>query len=211
MVTPLNKNKKVRFAELATSSSNTHKQVDSHKTQDSNKPVLPSTGMKSSTSASRSQPSGNTKNNKILQTTSRNPKNKVEDHPRSVKSNSNKKNRVIEPTYNANVKHTTLNANSELICVKCNQCMFDENHDVCFLEFVNDVNVRSKSKYAKRSKNKKTWKPTGEVFTDMGYKWKPVGWTFTIDGNTCPLSRIASTKVEPLKKTTSKSVSQTKD
>ncbi|GKC76446.1 retrovirus-related pol polyprotein from transposon TNT 1-94 [Tanacetum coccineum] len=52
-VTPLNKTKKVRFAEPATSSSNTKKQVDSHKTQDSNKHVLPSTGMKSSTSASR--------------------------------------------------------------------------------------------------------------------------------------------------------------
>ncbi|GKB02873.1 hypothetical protein Tco_0830962 [Tanacetum coccineum] len=42
-VTPLNKNKKVRLAEPATSSSKTQKQVDSHKTQDSNKPVLPST------------------------------------------------------------------------------------------------------------------------------------------------------------------------
>ncbi|GJS92671.1 hypothetical protein Tco_0799639 [Tanacetum coccineum] len=161
-VTPLSKNKKVRFAEPATSLSNTYKHVDSHKTQDSNKPMLPSTRMKSSTSTSRSQPSGNTKNNRISQTTSSNPKNKVEDLPRSVKSNSNKKNRVIEPICNANVKHTTLNANSELICVKCNQCMFDANHDVCFLELVNDVNVRSKSKYATRSKNKKTWKFTSK-------------------------------------------------
>ncbi|GJV04411.1 integrase, catalytic region, zinc finger, CCHC-type containing protein [Tanacetum coccineum] len=64
-VTPLNKNKKVRFTEPATSSSSTQKQVDSHKIQDSNKLVLPSTGMKSSTSDSRSQPSGNTKNNRI--------------------------------------------------------------------------------------------------------------------------------------------------
>ncbi|GJW05203.1 hypothetical protein Tco_1564059 [Tanacetum coccineum] len=66
VVTPLNKNKKVRFAEAATSSSNTKKQADSYNTQDSNKPMLPSIGMKSSTSASRSQPSGNTKNNMIL-------------------------------------------------------------------------------------------------------------------------------------------------
>ncbi|GJX25416.1 hypothetical protein Tco_0231712 [Tanacetum coccineum] len=59
VVTPLNKNKKVRFAVTATSSSNTKKHADSHKTHDSNKPVLPSTRMKSSTSASRSQSSGN--------------------------------------------------------------------------------------------------------------------------------------------------------
>ncbi|GJV44169.1 retrovirus-related pol polyprotein from transposon TNT 1-94, partial [Tanacetum coccineum] len=112
-ITSLNKNKKVRFAEPTTSSSNTQKQVDSHKTQDSNKPMLPSTGMKSSTSTSRSQPLGNTKNNRIKRTTSSNQKNKVEDHSRS---------------------------------------------------------------------------------------------TFTIARNTCPLTRITSTKVEPLKETTSKSV-----
>ncbi|GJW65709.1 retrovirus-related pol polyprotein from transposon TNT 1-94 [Tanacetum coccineum] len=61
IVTPLNKNKKVRSAEATTSSR-----------------------MKSSTIASKSQPSGNTKHNRILQTTSSNMKNKVEDHPRSV-------------------------------------------------------------------------------------------------------------------------------
>nr|GEV88947.1 integrase, catalytic region, zinc finger, CCHC-type, peptidase aspartic, catalytic [Tanacetum cinerariifolium] len=42
------------------------------------------------------------------------------------------------------------------------------------------------------------------MFTDIGYRWKPTGQTFTIDGNTCPLTRITSTKVVPLKETTSK-------
>ncbi|GJS89217.1 retrovirus-related pol polyprotein from transposon TNT 1-94 [Tanacetum coccineum] len=162
--------------------------------------------IKSSTSASRSQPSGDTKNNRISQTTSSNMKNKVEDNSRSIKSNSNKTNRVSEPDCNnENVKHTMLNANSKLICVKCNQCMFDANHDLCFLKFVNDVNVRSKSKSTKSSKRKNTWKPTGKVFTDIDYRWKPTGRTFTIVGNTCPLTRITSNKVEPLKETTSKS------
>ncbi|GJW93465.1 retrovirus-related pol polyprotein from transposon TNT 1-94 [Tanacetum coccineum] len=202
----MNKNKKVRFAKAATSSSNTPNQVDSHKIQDSNKPVLPSTGMKSSTSASRSQRLGNTKKNRFSRTTSSYQKNKVEDQPRSVKSNSNKKNLVIEPVCNANVKHIKLNVYSELIYVKCNQCMFDSNHDVCFLEFVNDVNVRSKSKSAKRSKKKNFWKPTRKVFTDIRYRWKPTGWTFTIVRNMWPLTRITSTKVVPLKETTSKLV-----
>ncbi|GJW56353.1 retrovirus-related pol polyprotein from transposon TNT 1-94 [Tanacetum coccineum] len=83
--------------------------------------------------------------------------------------------------------------------------MFDANHDLCVLEFVNDVNVRSKSKSSKRSKTKTTYKPTGKVFTDIGYRWKPTRQTFTIDGNTCPLTRITSTKVVPLKETTTKS------
>ncbi|GJV09122.1 hypothetical protein Tco_1346778 [Tanacetum coccineum] len=143
-VKPMNKVKKVRFSEPFTSSSNIHKQVESSKTPDSNTHVLHSTGLKSYTIASRSQPAGNKKNDRISQTPSSNMKNKVEDHPKSVKSKSNKKNHVKDPICVANVKHTMLNANSELICVKCKQCMFDANHDVCFLDFVNDVNVRSK-------------------------------------------------------------------
>ncbi|GJX07476.1 retrovirus-related pol polyprotein from transposon TNT 1-94 [Tanacetum coccineum] len=59
--------------------------------------------MKSSTNASRSQPSGNTKKNRTSRTTSSNQKNKVEDYPRSVKSSSNKNNHVSEPVCNANV------------------------------------------------------------------------------------------------------------
>ncbi|GJR96714.1 hypothetical protein Tco_0268888 [Tanacetum coccineum] len=151
-VTSLNKNKKVRFVEPATSSR-----------------------MKSSTSASRSQPSGNTKKNRISRTTSSNQKNKVEDHPRSVKSNSNKMNRVIESVCNANVKHFMLNANSELIYATCNECMFDAIHDLYVLDFVNDINVRSKSKSTKSSKKKNIWKPTSKVFTDIRYRWKPTG------------------------------------
>ncbi|GJS17795.1 retrovirus-related pol polyprotein from transposon TNT 1-94 [Tanacetum coccineum] len=122
-------------------------------------------------------------------------KNKVKVQRRRVKSKYNNKNRVKDPIYDANVKHTMLNANSELICVKCKQCMFDANRDVCFLDFVNDVNVRSKSKSDKKSQQHNIWKPTGKVFTKVGYKWKPIGRRFTIVGNSCPLTRITPTKV----------------
>ncbi|GJT45080.1 retrovirus-related pol polyprotein from transposon TNT 1-94 [Tanacetum coccineum] len=173
----------------------------SHKTQDSNKPALPSIGIKSSTSVSRSLPSGNTKNNRISQTTSRNLKNKVEDHPKRVKSNSNKTNRVIKLVCNAKIKHSMLNTNSELICATCNECMFDAIHDLCVLDFVNDVNVRSKSKSAKSSKEKKTWKPTSKIFNNVGYRWLPIGRTFTIVGKKCLVTRITSTKVVHPKET----------
>ncbi|GJW53802.1 hypothetical protein Tco_0097887 [Tanacetum coccineum] len=58
-ITPMNKDKRVRFAEPVTSSSNIPKQADSLKTKDSNKPLLTSTGVKPTTSASGSKPSGN--------------------------------------------------------------------------------------------------------------------------------------------------------
>ncbi|GJS35150.1 retrovirus-related pol polyprotein from transposon TNT 1-94 [Tanacetum coccineum] len=87
------------------------KQVESSKTSDSNTPVLSSTGLKCSTSNCGSKPTGNKKNDRISQTPSRNMKNKVEAQPRKL----NKKNRIVEPIFDANVKHSPLNANSELI------------------------------------------------------------------------------------------------
>nr|GEX24984.1 hypothetical protein [Tanacetum cinerariifolium] len=159
VVTPMNKDKKVRFANPLTSSSNTQK------TQDSNKPLLHSTRVICSTSASGSKPSSNTKNDRISQASSSNKTNKVEDQSRSVKSRKNKKNRVdksecntdvmqsvlnansiSEPISNAFVKHSLSNAKFKSLCAICNKCLFDANHVMCLIEHVNDVNVRNKAK-----------------------------------------------------------------
>ncbi|GJX32046.1 hypothetical protein Tco_0241901 [Tanacetum coccineum] len=43
-------------------------------------------------------------------------------------------------------------------------------------------------------------------FTEVGFKWKPTGRTFTIAGNSCPLTRITSANVVPLKQTAFHSV-----
>ncbi|GJU84627.1 hypothetical protein Tco_1292173 [Tanacetum coccineum] len=115
-VTPMNKDKRVRFAERVTSSSNIPKQTDSFKTKDSNKPLLTSKGVKPTTSASGSKPSGNTNNNRITRPPSSNQKNKVEDHLMKVKFSLNKMNYVSEPISNALVKYYVRNAKFESIC-----------------------------------------------------------------------------------------------
>ncbi|GJW44796.1 retrovirus-related pol polyprotein from transposon TNT 1-94 [Tanacetum coccineum] len=127
-------------------------------------------------------------------------KNKVEAQPRKV----NKKNSVVEPICDVDVKHSLLNANSEPICATCKKSMFDGVHDMCLLDFVENVNSRAKS--AKKHKKQYIWKPTSHVFTKVELKWKPTGRTFTIVGNLCPLTRITSANVVPPKKTTSHSV-----
>ncbi|GKB35433.1 hypothetical protein Tco_0880375 [Tanacetum coccineum] len=119
--------------------------------------------------ASGSQPSGNTKKDKIRQT------------PSISKE-----------------KHSKLNANSKLKCVKCNGCMLSDNHDLCVLDFINNVNARKKSKSVNKSSKRKVWKPTGKVFSNIGYIWRPTGRTFTIVGNACPLTRITTTTKYPL-------------
>ncbi|GJV67083.1 integrase, catalytic region, zinc finger, CCHC-type containing protein [Tanacetum coccineum] len=96
-----------------------------------------------------SKPTGNKKNDKISQTPSRNIKNKVEAQPRKV----NKKNHVVEPIRDINVKHSLLNANSEPNCANCKKSLFDGVHDMCILDFVENVNSRAKS--AKKQKKTK--------------------------------------------------------
>nr|GEV99089.1 reverse transcriptase domain-containing protein [Tanacetum cinerariifolium] len=74
-ITPIKKEKKVRFIERGTSSSNIPKQTDSLRTKDSSKPLLTSIGVNTTTSANGSKPSGNTKKNRISRPPSSNQKN----------------------------------------------------------------------------------------------------------------------------------------
>ncbi|GJX49942.1 retrovirus-related pol polyprotein from transposon TNT 1-94 [Tanacetum coccineum] len=122
-----------------------------------------STGVKPSTSACGSQLLGNTKKDKNRQTPSSTQKNKVEAHPRKVESSLKNKDCVGKPKGTAYMQHSKLNANYELKCVKCNGCMLSDNHDLCVLDFINNVNARNKSKSIKQSSKRKVCKPTGKV------------------------------------------------
>ncbi|GJT61954.1 putative ribonuclease H-like domain-containing protein, partial [Tanacetum coccineum] len=159
------------------------------KIQEQGLTIVETIGVKPSTSASGLQPSGNTKKDKIQRTPSSTQKNKVEAHPKTVKSSLKNKNTVVEPKGTANVQHFKLNVNSELLCVTCNGCMLSINHllDLCVLDFINDVNARNKSKSVKKGSKRKVWKPTGKVFTNIG--------------NACPLTRITTAEV-PLRNPT---------
>ncbi|GJW75281.1 integrase, catalytic region, zinc finger, CCHC-type containing protein [Tanacetum coccineum] len=92
-------------------------------------------------------------------------------------------------------------SNSKILCATCNKSMFDGVHDKCLLDLVKNRNKRTIS--TKKHKKQNVWKPTGHVFTEVGFKWKPTGRIFTMVGNSCPLTRITSTDVVPPKQTTS--------
>ncbi|GJT69605.1 hypothetical protein Tco_1028891 [Tanacetum coccineum] len=166
---PKCKDKTVRFTEPITSSGNTNTKTASSSNLVSNKPMLFSIGIKPSTSAIGSQPSGNTKKYKIQLTPSSTQKNKVEAHLKIVKSSLKNKNCFVEPKGNENVQHSKLNVNYELLC---------------------------------KSSKRKVWKPTEKEFTNIGYTWRPVGQTFNIVRNVCPLTRITITAEVPLRKLT---------
>ncbi|GJV55078.1 hypothetical protein Tco_1456083 [Tanacetum coccineum] len=153
-VTPMNKARKFTFAKTSTTSeNNTKKQVDLHKTQTTNKPLVPSTSVKSSTNASGSIPRSTTKNTRILQTSSSNQKyQRVEAYTRNVKSSLDKGNSM-----------------SKSMCSTCKKCLFDANHDLCVVNYLSDVNARASAKSVKSIK--KIWNTTGKMFKNVGYKW----------------------------------------
>ncbi|GJW76842.1 retrovirus-related pol polyprotein from transposon TNT 1-94 [Tanacetum coccineum] len=92
--TPVTRKKQVTFSDKpGTSSSNTQKHEVHQKVQQTNIPVIPSTGVNTSTEASGSKPRSNTKKNRILPAKRENKK-KVEDHLRTNKSVWTKVNRV---------------------------------------------------------------------------------------------------------------------
>ncbi|GJV15508.1 hypothetical protein Tco_1360831 [Tanacetum coccineum] len=127
-------------------------------------------GVRLSTSASGSQPSGNTRNDRILQTPS-----------------------INRP---ASVQYSKKHANSDYVCINGDDCMSSDN--LCVSNSMNDVKFCAKSKT--RKSKKEIWKPTGKVFNKMGYIWRPTGRTFTIVGNVCPLTRITTTNEVPSRK-----------
>ncbi|GJV82049.1 retrovirus-related pol polyprotein from transposon TNT 1-94 [Tanacetum coccineum] len=132
--------------------------------------MLSSIGVRPSTSPSESQPLGNNKKNKIHRPSSSTLKNKVEAHPKTVKSSLKHKNCVVKPKETTNVQHSKINVNFKLLCVKSNGCMLSANHDLCVYDFINNVNARAKSKSVKKI------------------------------GNACPLTRITTTGEVPLRK-----------
>nr|GEW34011.1 hypothetical protein [Tanacetum cinerariifolium] len=150
-------------------------------------------------SASRSQPQGNTKKDRIQRTQSKAKKNKLEDHPRIVRPSLNKNKSVVDTKAISSVPNSKSNVNYNLKCATCNGCLFSDNHDSCVLSYINSVNARVKSKSVKKPVNRKIWQPTEKMFTTIGHIWRPTGQTFTLVGNVCHLTRITTTDIVPLR------------
>ncbi|GJZ17781.1 retrovirus-related pol polyprotein from transposon TNT 1-94 [Tanacetum coccineum] len=152
------------------------------KVQQTNIPVIPSTGVNTSTEASGSKPRSNTKKNRILPAKRENKK-KVEDHLRTNKSVWTKVNRVDS---SISYRRVVINSNSESVCKMCNKCLNSANHEMCVVNILSSVNAtptvkvvlnkgkqiwKPKGKLSDNSlnKTKRVWKATGKLFADIGY------------------------------------------
>ncbi|GKG04486.1 hypothetical protein Tco_0314873 [Tanacetum coccineum] len=97
-----------------------------------------------------------------------------------------------------NIKLAVRNAKSEVVYAMCKQCFVTGNHDVCMLNYVNDMNSRGKKQKANVSntENKKKQKPKVKKPKKVGsnkrlaspkpskprfcLRWSPTGRLFDI-------------------------------
>ncbi|GKD54595.1 hypothetical protein Tco_1287982 [Tanacetum coccineum] len=97
--------------------------------------------------------------------------------------NKDKRVRFTEPVTSSGNTNTKIASSSNLVSNK---------------SMLSSTGVKQSTKKFKE----KVWKPTGKVFTNIGYTWRPTGRTFTIVGNACLLTRITTTSEVPLRKPT---------
>nr|GEX83230.1 retrovirus-related Pol polyprotein from transposon TNT 1-94 [Tanacetum cinerariifolium] len=101
---------------------------------------LSSTGVDNTAKTRRPQPRSNTKNDRVTSafksSCSKNKEVEVEEHPRNLPLFKNKKHMSSECN---NVKLAIRNDKSKVVCAMCNQYLITTNHDVCVLNYVNDV------------------------------------------------------------------------
>ncbi|GJR25200.1 retrovirus-related pol polyprotein from transposon TNT 1-94 [Tanacetum coccineum] len=187
--------KHVTFAgSLETSINNTTNHVKQLIVQKTNVPIIHSTGVSNATKARKSQSKSNKMNDKTFPANSVLEK-KVEYHHKKNKSKLSKKNHVDSST---SIRRTVFNTNSNSLCKTCNECIISFNHDKCVENSLKSSKPPPVRKIWRVKQVKQTWKPTGKVFTTVGYHWKPTIRIFPL-GAQCPLTGNTKPKVVPVK------------
>ncbi|GJS61951.1 hypothetical protein Tco_0656735 [Tanacetum coccineum] len=162
---------------------------------------LSSTGVDNTAKTRRPQPRSNTKNDRVHSASksscNKNKEVEVEEHHRNLLLSKNKKHMSSECKH---VKLDIRNDKSEVVCAMCKQCLITANHDVCMLNYVNDMNSRGKKQKANVSntENQKKQKPKVKKPKKVGsnerlaspkpskprfcLRWSPTGRFFDIKG-----------------------------
>ncbi|GJR71794.1 hypothetical protein Tco_0084159 [Tanacetum coccineum] len=159
----------------------------------------------------RVQPMSNTKNDMVPSASksscSKNKEVEVEEHPRNLLLSKNKKHMPSECNH---VKLAIRNDKSEVVCAMCKQCLITADHDVCVLNYMNDMNSRGKKQKVNVSntENQKKQKPKVMKPKKVGsnerlaspkpskprfcLRWSPTGRLFDLKGKIIAYSESES-------------------
>ncbi|GJR42602.1 retrovirus-related pol polyprotein from transposon TNT 1-94 [Tanacetum coccineum] len=158
-------------------------------------------GIDNTAKTRRPQPRSNTKNHRVPSASKsswiKNKEVKVEEYPRNLMLSKNKKHMSSEFI---NIKLSIQNDKYKVICAMCKQCLITYNHDVCVLNYVNDMHSRVNNFNANvlNTANKKKHKPKVSKPKKVGSKerlaspkprkprtclrWSPTGRMFDLKG-----------------------------
>ncbi|GJQ94917.1 retrovirus-related pol polyprotein from transposon TNT 1-94 [Tanacetum coccineum] len=134
---------------------------------------LSSTGVNNTAQTRRPQPRRNTKNDKVPSASksscTENKEVEVEEHNWNLLLSKNKKHMSYECN---NTKLAIWNDKYEVVCAMCKQCLITANHDVCMLNYVNDMNSCGDKHNANVLKiaNQKKHKPKVKKPKKVGFK-----------------------------------------
>ncbi|GJT74059.1 reverse transcriptase domain-containing protein [Tanacetum coccineum] len=94
---------------------------------------------------------------------------KIEENHRNSQIPKNQKHMSSECN---NITLAIRNAKSEIVCVMCKQCLVTANHDVCVLNYVNDMNSRADNQSANVTirENQKKYKANAKNSKELGSK-----------------------------------------
>ncbi|GJS86136.1 hypothetical protein Tco_0752677 [Tanacetum coccineum] len=133
---------------------------------------LSSTGVDNTAKTRRPQPRSRYKGMKgpseSKSSCNKNKEVEVEEHPRNLLLSKNKKHMSSECNH---VKLAIRNDKSEVICAMCKQCLITANHDVCMLNYVNDMNSRGKKQKANVSNTENQKKQKPKVIPNLFMWW----------------------------------------
>ncbi|GKA14756.1 retrovirus-related pol polyprotein from transposon TNT 1-94 [Tanacetum coccineum] len=161
---------------------------------------LSSTGVNNTAKTRRPQPTS--RGNDMVPSASKSScsKNKeveVEEHPRNLLLSKNKQHMPSECN---TVKLAIRNDKFEVVCAMCKQCLITTNHDVCVLNYANDMNSRGKkqNENISNAENQKKQKPKVMKPKKVGsnerlaspkpskprscLRWSPTGRLFDLKG-----------------------------
>ncbi|GKA98214.1 hypothetical protein Tco_0826108, partial [Tanacetum coccineum] len=153
------------------------------------------------TKTRRLQPRSNTKNYRVTSASKssciKNKEVEVDEHHRNLLLSKNQKHMSSECN---NIKLAIQNDKSKFVCAMCKQCLITANHDVCVLNYVNEMNSYADNQNANVSNvaNQKKHKPKGKKPKKSGSKeslatpkprkpktclrWSPTGRIFYLKG-----------------------------
>ncbi|GKC32373.1 hypothetical protein Tco_1039667 [Tanacetum coccineum] len=162
---------KVQYNDLQIELDHTKEKVENYFIKKEKEYAVLWNNVNNTTMTRRPHPRGNSNNDRVPSKSKSsclsNNVEKIEENHRNSQIPKNQKHMSSECN---NITLAIQNAKSEIVCVMCKQCLVTANHDVCMLNYVNNMNSRADNRSANVSirENQKKHKANAKKLKELG-------------------------------------------